>query len=34
MLVDRCKSRIGGAKVKEEVTPSSCIVLGADSSSF
>ena len=26
MLVDRCRSRKGGAKVKEEVTPSSCLV--------
>ena len=34
MLVDRCRSRKGGAKVKEEVTPSSCIVFGADSRSF
>jgi len=25
-LVDKCRSRIGGAKVKEEVTPSSCLV--------
>ena len=31
MLVDRCRSRIGGAKVKEGVTPSSCLGFGADS---
>ena len=31
VLVDRCRSRIGGAKVKEGVTPSSCLGFGADS---